>query len=469
MLARSTTRMLLAGLLLTTCVAFGAAQDYANSAAPPRIEFLPVAAQAPATAPQAAPPAPKAPDGKTPDAVGPKAPEAKTEPAPETPNFQPITSAALGDSQVALSAPQIMGDFGGYTVRRTVLVPATVFTTVTKFQTVTIIPGGEGTPVTTVTSSSTTTPSRIFVPVTVQVPVLSRDGSGFKIGDNDSPIPTDRVFFTYNYFDGLRGTPGSFPGQSSSSTVVGPTNFNVTFPDFNFVFTTNSNTTTSTLAPGSAIAQANLNREIFGFEKTFFDGYASFEVRVPIFQAANESIAAGGFAGSDFGDVTTVFKFALIKQSDAVFSVGLATTFPTGPAILSDTGSFRDVLFQPFFGFYRSYGDFFVEGITSVVLATSAQDPTLLFNDYAFGYTVYRGTDPRYPTSISPALEVHVSTPLGNHDESSSVFVSNVVSLTGGLHFGFGPRSTMSFGCNVPLTGPRPYNAEALVQFNYRF
>jgi hypothetical protein len=47
--------------------------------------------------------------------------------------------------------------------------------------------------------------------------------------------------------------------------------------------------------------------------------------------------------------------------------------------------------------------------------------------------------------------------------------VSDIVSLTGGLHFGIGERAFLSFGLNGTVSGPRPYGVEALVNFDYRF
>jgi hypothetical protein len=515
MLSRSTKRMMLAGLLLATRTQFGAAQEVQNAyvvppggsrvaPAPPTqpyppyttmpapqayAEFLPISQQDPAPMPgqpaqpmptrpmpaQPMPPLrlPKISDDKAPD-IGPKAPDASPPPSPipEPQNFQPATSSALGDTQVAMSAPNIMGDFAGYSIRKTVFVPVTVLSTVTQTQIKVDTPSSGPAITSTSLLSTVVTPGRLLVPVSVQVPVVSRAGSGFKIADDDSPIPTDRVFFSYNYFDGLRGQPGISSGTFPTSVVVGPTT--TTFPVVGpaITMTTPITTTSVTGVPQStAVPQVDLHREVFGFEKTFFGGNASIEVRIPIYQSMNESISNGGFAGDNFGDVTTVFKYALVNQRDRVFSVGLATTFPTGPAIDSDDGSIRAVLFQPFIGFYRGYGDFFVQGFTSLVASTSSQDPTLLFNDYAVGYTLYRSPEGQLLKSVSPVLEIHVTTPLDNHgdDGSGGLIITDIVSFTAGVHFMFGPNSTLSLGCNVPVTGPRPYDIEGIAQLNYRF
>ena len=87
---------------------------------------------------------------------------------------------------------------------------------------------------------------------------------------------------------------------------------------------------------------------------------------------------------------------------------------------------------------------------------------------YAVGYRLYTGSEREFVRSISPALEVHVTTPLDT-DNTGPLVCPEIVSFTGGVHVGLGLHSTLSVGCNIPVTGPRPYNAEAMVQLNYRF
>ena len=67
-------------------------------------------------------------------------------------------------------------------------------------------------------------------------------------------------------------------------------------------------------------------------------------------------------------------------------------------------------------------------------------------------------------------LETHVTTPL-NHREDlvGPLFVPDLVVITGGVHFGLGRHSTLSFGVATPVSGPRLFNVEAFAQFNRRF
>ncbi len=45
----------------------------------------------------------------------------------------------------------------------------------------------------------------------------------------------------------------------------------------------------------------------------------------------------------------------------------------------------------------------------------------------------------------------------------------NVIDVTLGTTLEFGARATLGAGLVFPLTGPKPFDVEALVQLNYRF
>jgi hypothetical protein len=62
-----------------------------------------------------------------------------------------------------------------------------------------------------------------------------------------------------------------------------------------------------------------------------------------------------------------------------------------------------------------------------------------------------------------------VTTPLETFGPGSPIFVPDIVVLTGGVHFGCFSRSTLTLGVATPLTGPRPFDVEAIVQFNVNF
>jgi hypothetical protein len=95
------------------------------------------------------------------------------------------------------------------------------------------------------------------------------------VAENNSPVPYDRLYFRYNYFN-------------NSQSITGTSNI-TTMP-----------------VPGSGVLIAepqtkkyDTNLYTFGGEKTFLDGCASVEVRLPIVStlAVNNDISVGSVAG----------------------------------------------------------------------------------------------------------------------------------------------------------------------------
>jgi hypothetical protein len=146
--------------------------------------------------------------------------------------------------------------------------------------------------------------------------------------------------------------------------------------------------------------------------------------------------------------------------------VGLVVTAPTGPAIPTVVGDIHSTLFQPWVGGLVSAGDFFAMGFSSLVIPTDGRDVTLLFNDVGVGVLAYRSPDGAW---VAPTAEVHVTTPLNHRNGHGVVTVPDLVVLTEGVQVGLGGGSSLAVGVAVPVTGPRPFDWEAVVQFNVRY
>jgi hypothetical protein len=88
-------------------------------------------------------------------------------------------------------------------------------------------------------------------------------------------------------------------------------------------------------------------------------------------------------------------------------------------------------------------------------------------------YFLLRRTDfESWLTAVAPTFEVHVNTPLTHRDpfnRNDPGGVPDVVNLTYGLNFEFNHRSVLTFGLVTPVTGPRPFDFEALILFNFHF
>ncbi len=271
----------------------------------------------------------------------------------------------------------------------------------------------------------TTTPGAVLT-ATSRQPLLNR--GTFKIADNDSPRPVDRVFVTYNYFDTVNTFTSGIPGF-------------------------------------------NVNREMFGFEKTFAYGNGSFQMRLPYLQLEN---AVGAPSSNISGDMTLVLKYAVIndRQTGNVLSGGVALTLPTGDSFLAATGeTIHDTLIQPWVGYIYNLDRLYVQGYLAVVVPTDSRDATLLFNDIGLGYWAYRNPDPtEFFRGIVPTIEAHLLDPLSHRgSQSLPVGLPDYLTFTGGVNFVFGTNSTLGFALGTPVTGPRPYNYEGTVALNIRF
>jgi hypothetical protein len=263
----------------------------------------------------------------------------------------------------------------------------------------------------------------------------------FKIADNNSPRPQDRVFFSFNYYDDLFAA---------------------------------SNTRLNT-----GVQDMRLYREYFGMEKTFLDGNGSICLRLPL----NTLDTQSGFQNIDgshtgLGDLTVVGRYALYRDSanDNWITAGLAITTPSGPSTIAGIGApsiTHSTLFQPFLGYLWNFGDFYLQGFFAVDTPSDSRDPTLLFNDVGLGYFLYRSADPtRWVRAIAPTFEVHVSNPL-NHPgpigPADPLAASNLVDLGFAANFALARRSWLAVGLVTPVTGPKPFSTEALVQFRVRY
>jgi hypothetical protein len=358
--------------------------------------------------------------------------------------------------------PHMIGDFPGLFVLRTFFVPATqtVFTTqaVTQTQQVNVVFRDQDgqlhnvrVPVTTTVQVPVQQQRIVEAPVSLRVAFPFR--GEFNVAEGESPRPEDRVFFHYDYYSSVTG-PGTSSGLPRLDTTTTTIN--------------GRPATVTTLIPGVPPPSLDLHREVVGFEKTFLGGDASVELRAPVV----EQVGADAIGGSDFGDVTVVLKYAFLNDrvTGDVLAAGFAVTLPTGPGLpLQGGGDLHSTLLQPWVGYLWNFDRFYVEGFSSLVVPTDARDVTLLFNDVGVGYALYRAAGDRLISAVVPTVEAHVTTPLNHRSDTGLVTVPDLVVLTAGSHFDIGRSATLSVGVAAPVTGPRAFDVEALVQFNYRF
>jgi hypothetical protein len=285
----------------------------------------------------------------------------------------------------------------------------------------------------------------------------------YKISDNQSPIPQDRVYFNFNYFYNINHAIDQ---------------------KFN--------------APVSGI---QIYRYLGGVEKTFLDGLASVGLTESINNLTAVSSRAGlGGTHTAMGDVSVFTKWILYQAWDddqaynalggfgypaqlggsgrngGLISGGLLLSTPTGPggfAGATFSKSYRDVGIQPFLGYFYSQGNFYLHGFEAIDVPTDPRDMTIMFNDIGIGYYVYRNPNlDSFLTAFAPTFEVHANVPL-NHTNINNVndpiASKTVVDLTLGGNLQFGQRTVLLLGAVTPVTGPRPFEVEALALLNVFF
>jgi hypothetical protein len=290
----------------------------------------------------------------------------------------------------------------------------------------------------------------------VPLPIAAGDG-GFKISDNDNPIPTSRLFFEYDHaVNALQDT-----------TPAGKINF---------------------------------DRYTLGVEQVLFWDSASLELRLPIAQGLNSDLSPAEASGTAFGNIPLVYKQLFWSDQDTFLSGGLAVVAPSAPQAVIQTPNGltyvvrnESVHLQPFLGLvYKPDPRTFIEGFLSVDFVTNGdavfqniagtltklgvyQAQSLMEVDLKAGYWLYRGPETDFLLGIAPSVEFHYATTLQNTDTAGPVTnpfnQTYLCDLTAGLHVEMERGLDLSVGVSVPLKtdGGNSYDDEVIVQVNQRY
>ncbi len=211
-------------------------------------------------------------------------------------------------------------------------------------------------------------PVRVPFGVT-STPTLAISRGKYKIAENESPQPQDRLFLYYNGYFGLIGAIGS------------------------------------------------QHVETLGFEKTLPGGDASVGIRLTFFQqqgGPNAEIRSSGISSPNF-----VLKYAPInnRETGNVLTAGLVVTLPVGDSVFKSPSGLkpsRPTLIQPAVGYVWNRGNLFLQGFSSLVLPTNHRDEaTALYIDPGVGYRIDLGGS-RLVSAVIPTFEFHANIPLTN-------------------------------------------------------
>lgn len=313
----------------------------------------------------------------------------------------------------------------------------------------------------------------------LQVPAGALSGV-LKLAENGSPIPRDRLFINYNLY-----------------------------------------TNTALTANG-----VNVNRLSPGFEKTFFNGQSSFELRMPFATTLDSDITnadLGTYSTGkvEFGNVMTTWKSYLYNDGVTALTGGLGMTFPTADdvSIRLSTGT-EALRFQnnavhamPFVGgLYTPNSRMFVQSILQVDVPTNGQGtyynldvnnvygksslsrvgvytpPTYLYFDTAAGYWMYNNDSPgAWLSGVAGMIELHYNTTLNKTDSIAVGIPSgsgpipigfaqigdrnyiDMVNILVGSTIEFRRSANLQLGYATPIGGDHVFDGELRCNFNYYF
>ncbi|MEM7478693.1 MAG: hypothetical protein AAF483_27225, partial [Planctomycetota bacterium] len=253
----------------------------------------------------------------------------------------------------------------------------------------------------------------------------------------------------------------------------------------------------------------HLDRFVLGFEKTFFDGAASIEFRLPIAGSMNPMDPMGNtaYAGGSFGNLDVILKKVLLANDKRVLAAGLRVETPTGSlAYASDISSGNAtytldpdaVYLTPFLGMLRTYDDiWFVNSFLQLDIATKGDRLITTVNNGApqtskinqppifqfdIGGGVWLVTPSSEQIGLAAVTELHLATAIGDEDAFSvadplnlpNIFVADIpireiLNVTGGLHAQFSSGLSVRAAVSAPLLHDRIFDTEAMVQVNCSF
>jgi hypothetical protein len=304
-----------------------------------------------------------------------------------------------------------------------------------------------------------------FIRVFPSLFVVSPSGGPgrFKMADDTSPLPRDRLIADYSYYNGVNYGPG-FPAPTTN-------------------------------------VRLGVNEFEPGFEKTFLSGAASIELRAPM--SAIDGI------GNNFGNLGVALKALVFSQRDLDVCAGMSMNVPTapnlsiaitglpppGPILVSPgplTVENQSVHLLPFAGaLWRPSCRLFVQGYIQVDVDVSGDqvlntytsfsegrvyEPTLLYVDLGAGYWLRKGDCSRLISGVALISEIHVNESLGSGTTTVAFgtppFSSfSLVDATAGVHLDLGQQSNVTVAYVAPLTGgpDRVFNGELRAFYNYRF
>lgn len=281
-----------------------------------------------------------------------------------------------------------------------------------------------------------------------------------RIQDNNSALPTDRVYFDYSYFHNAQLTNGGI----------------------------------------------GVNRFAPGVEKTFGDGLGSVELRVPMAITLNSTQTVGTQAAVDqyeFGNLNLILKLALWQDCESVLAAGMGIGLPTandlttrdglGPVVRVENESVHLIPYLAY-GYAPAGGSDFIHAFLTfdfdpngnTVLADQGaglaelgglSDQHLVSLSVAYGNWFYEA--PRCTTGVDAlgwSTELHYTATLNDGDSLQAGQFTlgdpnadlSVLNLTVGGHLRYG-QTFLTLGYAVPVTDDKVFDGELRFMANRFF
>ncbi len=323
-----------------------------------------------------------------------------------------------------------------------------------------IVPTGAGAPQLQFVSTIT---DRVGTLTTINIPAPGGGGSVglIKASEDNNPLPRDRIIFDYDNFDRVPFGTGMIP----------------------------------------------VNRYQFGLEKTFFDGWASVEVRVPFANTLNgdQTLGTGG-TNTEFGNLRLTSKVLLLRGETVNVSSGLAVYLPTasGFNVYQTDGTNllhvanTSVQLAPYVAaLYTPNERLFAQSWVGMTFDTGGNQVTVnpdafggpasagglragttLQADVQVGYWVYRAQS-GLVQGVAPFAELHyngtvengqgVTTGTGTYISGGGPF--HELNISGGVTTILSRNSTLAVGFSAPLLGAtnRSFDYQVGVRLSWFF
>ena len=261
----------------------------------------------------------------------------------------------------------------------------------------------------------------------------------FKISENQSPRPQDRVFFNFNYYNNLNDT--------------------INRRDL------------------SPVTQMKAYVYNFGIEKTFNNGMGSVGIELPL-----DNLTANSFGNvvstptsSALGNLTIFSKYILAQnvRTGSLISACCAITPQTGTSRFAGARiSSRSIppTFQTCLGYIYNYNNWYFQGFSGFSFSINPNDVSMIYNDIGVGYFLYRNQDSRgLLTALAPTVELHVNNPLNHRDPFNKFDLAgspDTVDFTFGLNFGLMNTAVLTAAFVTPVASPKAFDSEAVLMLN---